>query len=388
MTSLNDFRNEMPVTNSYIYFNHASIGPNPKSTTKIMNDLVSSMKDGVAGIDWDPIMTQFKSVRSEISQLINSSNKEIALSISTAHGISQILSSMDWTKKADKGIIINDLEFTSNSFPYQQISKKFGIPLYVIRSKKKNYVDGINIDDIKEQIENTSANIIGISHVQFLNGFRTDIEKLTKMAHEYGVKVFIDAIQSVGAINVDVKKTGIDYLAAGGYKWCLGPLSTGFIYIKEELLNSLEPMFVGPTSDKKPMDFQHHVFDPQDSALKFHGSLYPYSVGLGESIKLLNSVGINNIESRISKLINYASAEFVSNIPNTRILSPIGTEGCGILTLKLPENVKLEGLDEKLVKEHKISISLRLGGIRLSPHAYNTEEEIDRCISVIKKLIN
>ncbi|MHA1990155.1 MAG: aminotransferase class V-fold PLP-dependent enzyme [Candidatus Hodarchaeales archaeon] len=388
MTSLNDFRNEMPVTDSYIYFNHASIGPNPKSTTKIMEDLVSSKKNGVEGIDWDPIMTQFKTVRSEISQLINSSNKEIALSISTAHGISQILSSMDWSKKDDKGIIINDLEFTSNSFPYQQISKKFGIPLYVIKSKKKNQIDIIDIDDIKEQIENSSVNVIGISHVQFLNGFAIDLEKITKMAHEYGVLVLVDAIQSIGALNVDVKKTGIDFLAAGGYKWCLGPLSTGFMYIKQELINSLEPMFVGPTSDKKPMDFQHHEFNPQDSALKFHGAMYTYSAGLGESIKLLNNVGINNIESKIKKLVEYISEEFITNIPNSQIVSPIRKEGSGILTIKLPENIKLEGLDEKLTKEYNVSISLRSGGIRFSPHAYNTEEEIDSCISVIKKIIN
>jgi selenocysteine lyase/cysteine desulfurase len=333
-------------------------------------------------------MTQFKTVRSEISQLINSSNKEIALSISTAHGISQILSSMDWSKKDDKGIIINDLEFTSNSFPYQQISKKFGIPLYVIKSKKKNQIDIIDIDDIKEQIENSSVNVIGISHVQFLNGFAIDLEKITKMAHEYGVLVLVDAIQSIGALNVDVKKTGIDFLAAGGYKWCLGPLSTGFMYIKQELINSLEPMFVGPTSDKKPMDFQHHEFNPQDSALKFHGAMYTYSAGLGESIKLLNNVGINNIESKIKKLVEYISEEFITNIPNSQIVSPIRKEGSGILTIKLPENIKLEGLDEKLTKEYNVSISLRSGGIRFSPHAYNTEEEIDSCISVIKKIIN
>jgi selenocysteine lyase/cysteine desulfurase len=387
MTSLNDFRNEMTVTDSYIYFNHASIGPNPKSTTNIMKDLASSNKNGVVGIDWDPVITQFKSVRSEISQLINSSTYEIALSVSTAHGISQIISSMDWTKKDGKGIVINDLEFTSNSFPYQQISKKFGIPLYVIKSKNMNQIDTIDIDDIKEQIENSSVNVIGISHVQFLNGFTIDLEKITKMAHEYGVLVLVDAIQSIGALNVDVKKTGIDFLAAGGYKWCLGPLSTGFMYIKQELLNSLEPIFVGPTSDKKPMDFQHHEFHPQESALKFHGSLLTNSVGLGESIRILNNVGIDNIESRIKKSVNYINDEFTNNIPDSQVISPIKSNGSGIITIKLPENVKMEGLDEKLTKDHNISISLRAGGIRFSPHAYNTEEEIDRCISVIKKLI-
>lgn len=386
LTSLSEFRNEMNVTKGNIYLNHASIGPNPSSTLTKMNEIVHSVERGAMGINFEPIMDQFKTTRTHIGQLLHCKPHEVALNISTAHGISHILSSLDWVNnREEKGLLIDDMEFSSNSFPYQQISKKFNIPLHVVKSKKVENTERLEIEDFQHLIEETHINVLGISHVQFINGFKTDLQKLAKMAHKYGVLVLVDAIQSIGAMNVDVKSTDIDFLVAGGYKWCLGPLSTGFMYIRENLLESMEPIFVGPSSDQEPLDFRHRVFHPKKSAARFHGALYPYSEALGESIKLLNKVGIHNVEERINKLVKYLNEEITNKIPESYAISPVGSQGSGILTVKLPERIDLTDFEKKLVKKYNISISIRAGGIRFSPHAYNTEEEIDTSIEKIKQ---
>ena len=387
MTSLEEFRNQMPVTESFIYLNHAGIGPLANSTLQIIENSTKSQKMGDQAIDWEPFMTLYGSVRKEISQFINCSSEEVALTNSTAGGVSHILSSMNWLNSKEKGLLLNDLEFTSNSFAYQQISKKFNIPLHVIKSRKENEINKLDINDFKDKIESVPVSLIGISHVQFQNGFRTDLEKLTKLAHEYGVKVLVDAMQSVGALNIDVRKFGIDFLATGGYKWCLGPLASGFIYTKENLINSLEPVFVGPLSDKNPIKFLHRPFDQHDTALKFHYEFNPRATGLGEAIRILNGVGKNQIESKILSIVEYTIEQFRNEIPGITILSPTGKEGSGILTIKFSENLNLEEIQKKLSSEYKIAISVRGGGLRFSPHAYNTEDEIDKTVKAIKNLI-
>ena len=387
MTSLEEFRNQMSITKSHIYFNHAGIGPISDSTLQLLENLSKSQRLGNQGIDWEPFMTWHGSVRKEISHLINCSSEEVALTNSTATGISHILSSMNWIDSKERGLILNDLEFSSNSFAYQQISKKFKIPLHIIQSIKEDGIEKLSLDDFRSKMETVPISLIGISHVQFQNGFRIDLEKLTKIAHEYDVKVLVDAMQSIGALNVDVKKLGVDFLATGGFKWCLGPLSTGFIYIKEKLLDSLEPVFVDPYSDKNPTEFLHRPFNSHDSALKFQYTFNFQASGLGEAIRLLNSVSIAKIETKIISLIEYAIEQFKNQISGIMIISPTGKEGSGILTIKFPEKVNLEETEKKLSKKHKIAISVRAGGLRFSPHAYNTEDEIDKVVSVIKNII-
>lgn len=392
LVKLNEFRKAMPVTKSFIYLNHAAFGPNPEITTKLMEKIVSSKRNGKNSMDWVSLRSQFKETRMQIGKLVNSSENEIAMTISTAHGISHILSSIDWASSSEKGMIINDMEFTSNSFPYQQVSKKFNTPLHLIPSKTSNNIDNnietVSVDDYKKVLETTNANLIGISAVQFFNGFKIDLDKLCKVAHEYQAMVLVDGIQAVGSMDIDVRKADIDFLACGGHKWLLGPMTTGFIYIKEKLLNTLDPMFVGPTSSEPfPLNFRHHEFKPIPSALKFHHSMLPYSPGLGESIKLLNTIGIKTIETQITELVDYLREKFLNAIPKSKCISPEKPNNSGIITFVLPETFNLENFEEKIANESKISISVRSGGIRFSPHAYNTKKEIDKAVKAIKKAI-
>ena len=136
------------------------------------------------------ILDHHENTRNEIAKLLNTSNQQVVITPSTSFGLTQVLTGLDWSNKHESGILLNDLEFSSNSFPYQQIAKKFNIPLFVLKSNKENNSEIIDLNLLESQLEeNSHISLIGISHVQFINGFRTDLAKLSKIASRYKIKV-------------------------------------------------------------------------------------------------------------------------------------------------------------------------------------------------------
>ena len=381
-------RDKMAIVKTITYLNHAAVAPLPISTKNVWQKVVDDQELGDTTLDLKAIHEGYPDVRKEIGTLIHAHPDDIALTVSAAHGISTALTSLDWHEDLNKGIILNDLEYTSNSFAYQQIAKRYHVPLHVIKSKTKNNYVYPSLEDYEEILREHPIRIIGISHVQFINGYQTDLQKLSSLAHKYGALVLVDGIQSVGAIDLDVQKTNVDFVAVGGYKWCLGPLSTGFLYVRKDLIEKTEPLVVGAFSDQDPFNFQHHIFHPYTNARRFQAIGAPQIVGLGESIHLLNQFGIENIQHRIFELLDYFIEQLHTHLANIHLESSLErNERSGILRLKLPEGIDLEQLPKTLNQKYKISASVRLGGLRISPHAYNTEEDLDYLIKSLKDFI-
>ena len=386
MTDWTKLRDEMTITKVFTYLNHAAVAPLPISVKNAWEKVINMQNLGDTAMDFKAIHNGYLDVRKEIGTLIQAHPDEIALTLSSAHGISTALTSLDWQEDLQKGIIINDFEFTSNSFAYQQIAKKYHVPLHIVKSKTINNHIYLLIEDFEKILSEYPIRIIGISHVQFINGYQIDLQKLSTLAHKYGALVLVDGIQSVGAIGLDVQKTNIDFLAVGGYKWCLGPLSTGFLYVRKDLIDKAEPLIVSAFSDQDPLNFQHHIFNPHMDARRFQAIGAPQIVGLGESIHLINQFGIANIQHRIFKLIDYLLEQIHLHLTNISIESSLEYgERSGILRIKLPEGIDLDALLKILNQKYKISVSVRSGGLRISPHAYNTEEELEYFVKSLKE---
>ena len=377
MVNIGDFRNQVIGDKDIIFFNAAAAGPLPDfAKEKVME----YMQWRIKGEMIPEVHNSFIEARQEVAKLLNCTEVDIAPVNSTGDGISNILTSINWNETKENGLLINDMEYTSNSFPYQQISKMFKLPFHVVPSKidEDSKIETVDVERIIETIkEDNTIGLIGISSVQFINGYRTNLEYLIRKAHEYNVKVLIDGIQSLGAFNLDVKSLNVDYLSTGCYKWLLGPHGTGFIYINPNLVDQLTPLHVGEISDKNHLDFRHHTFRPNEKALKFWGVLNPLFASSGLCVKLINDVGITNIEHRIIELTDYLVSEINNKLKIAKIESLRGEFSSGIVRIVFDTTLDLEKILTEINEKYKIVTSVRSGAFRISIHAFNTEEEID-----------
>ncbi len=380
---MRDFlRENFPVTEKAIYLNHAAIGPSPNPVSNEVQKWMVHHKS-YGDMYFSPLNQMYEAIdkdRKKIGFLINAkySEEEIAFTYNTSYGLAAIAEAIDW--KEGDSIILNTLEYTSNSYTYQALAKKNKLKLKVI-----DHIDGqLSLEQYKEVLDQSSR-LVAISHVQFSNGFRTDLKELSSLVHDAGAEIIVDGIQSLGAVPLNVQETDIDYLAAGGYKWLLGPLGTGFLYVKKELTESLNPSFIGSMSDAVPMNLSHHNYQPGPAVKRFQASLGPASYLIATAAEFLTNVGIEKIFKHII-FLNDLIIKFVNDRPSFELNSPVDSLSTrsGIINFSCPN---AEVIVTKLRKlEKPIAVSYREGGIRISPHCYNIKSEIQKCLETIDEL--
>jgi len=318
-------------------------------------------------LKWEKIREETKQ---KIARMINAEEKTIAIVENTSWGLNIIANSLKW-KKGDN-IILNDLEFPTNIFPWQIQAKKHSLEIRVIRNK--NGI--IDIRDIREKIDDKTR-VIAISWVQFSNGFVSDLTQLAELAHSHDAILVVDGIQGVGAIPIDVRKMDIDVLVCGGHKWLLAFPGAGFMYIKKEILEDLDIKFGGWLSDADPFNFDYREYTPAEGSRRFEiGS--PNFAGiyaLNASVEYLLRIGVEKIYERNLELTRFLLEKIPSRF---KILSPLidNTPKSSIILLAVKDAKKAY---EKL-KERKIIVAARKGGLRVSINFYNNEEDIEKLL--------
>jgi selenocysteine lyase/cysteine desulfurase len=233
--------------------------------------------------------------------------------------------------------------------------------------------DRIQLDDIEGLIDKRTR-LVSMSSVQSLNGFMIDLWELGRLCRRHGVLFFVDAIQSLGVIPMDVREFGVDFLAADGHKWLLAPEGTGIFYCRMELASELTPNLIGWKSVKSDYDFENIVFTLKEDALRFEeGSFNVMGISaLGAALELLFEIGIENIGARVHDLGDLIMDE--AGRRGLRLRTPRGrNERGGIVSFSGDfDPVVLK----KKLRESNIVVNNRGGALRLAPHFYNTEEEI------------
>jgi selenocysteine lyase/cysteine desulfurase len=374
LLSCDDVRHYFPVTEKYVYLDHAAVGPLPRSVVEAVKTVTEEKLYGE--LYWDSWEKLGEKTRIAIATLLNAIPEEIALTPNTSEGLGIVGNGLSF--ESGDNIVTSKLEFTSNLFIWQALCKRYHLNLRIVSAKNEK----LEIDDFSKVIDDNTR-LVAISHVQFSNGFKIDLKELTELAHERGAYVITDAVQSVGQMPVDVRSLDVDFLACSGYKWLLSPIATGLLYIRKDLLTKVYPSLVGYRSAEDPSDFSFRKFKPAKSAHRFeHGQLnFPGFAGMLEAIRLLTKIGIHNIEKRISTLTDHIIQE-VARLKHITVLSPIDTNfRSGIIKLSCREpKILMEKLQSK-----GIIVSIRAGGLRISPHFYNTLNEMDLLIQYLKK---
>jgi cysteine desulfurase/selenocysteine lyase len=359
------YRREFPITKDHIYLDHAGIAPvSLRAVHAIQTFLRESSEEGAFHY---PAWTQrVLEIRRACAGLINAEIDEIAFIKNTSHGLSLVANGLDW--KPGDNVLVYEREFPANIHPWLNL-RQFGVTVKLIPARD----GGMELHDI-EQLMDSKTRLLSISSVQFASGFRLDLKRVGDLCRRNKILLCVDAIQSLGVIPMDVAAFQIDFLAADAHKWLLGPEGIGIFYCRRGLAERLVPPLIGWRSVQNEFDFDHPDFRLKPDALRFEeGSMNLMGVmGLGAAVELLVEVGIGNIEDRVLGLGDTIIRE--AERRGFSVLTPRQKRerGGGIT---VAGNFDPAATRDRL-REKGIMVNVRGGGLRLSPHFYNTHDEL------------
>jgi cysteine desulfurase / selenocysteine lyase len=374
---LKSYRREFPVTQNYVYLDHAGVAP---LSLRVRTAVVNFLNDATQGgaFHYPAWAQRIVDCRRASAELVNASPEEIAFVKSTSRGLSIVANGLDWQE--GDNLLIYEKEFPSNIYPWLNLQRK-GVRIKIIPAREGR----VFLEDI-EQLIDSRTRLLAISSVQFSNGFRIDLQQVGDLCRKRNVLLCVDAIQSLGILPMDVRKYHIDFLSADAHKWLLGPEGIGIFYCRREHCEHLSPPLVGWKSVQNEFDFDHPQFLLKTDALRFEeGSQNLMGIlGLNAALGLLAEVGIEVIKQRVLDLGDF-------------ILREAEKQGYAVLTPKAREerggNITLSGpFNPETVRDSLrnkgIMVNARGGGIRVSPHFYNTEEELLQFFSAIEGVIH
>ncbi|MDQ2773497.1 MAG: aminotransferase class V-fold PLP-dependent enzyme [Acidobacteriota bacterium] len=366
------YRDQFPVTRELTYLNHAAVAPLCLAASEAMKGLTDDVSR-FGSWHYDAWMEAYAGLRSAAARLINSSPDEIAIVKNTSEGIATVASGMAW-KEGDKVIAFQE-EFPANDFPWRRLEAR-GVQ-----------VTWLSIYDPLEKLaqEIPGARLLAISFVNYLSGYRVNLEKIGELCINHGCFFFVDAIQGLGAFPLDVETCRIDALAADGHKWLLGPEGNGILYIRRKWLDRIEPVEFGWTNPAGYVDYTSRDMTLRPDAGRYEcGTLNTVGCfGLRAAIEFLLEVGIENIAAAVSALADQIESGVLAKGYETMIRRTTGT-GSGIVAFRHPT------LDARMVvselKRHKILAAPRLGWVRAAPHFYIGPDQIDRMLRVLPEV--
>jgi len=381
MLQSRDFSTEFPILAEHDFFNHAGVAPLSKRAADALRTFAAQAeRHSYHQQGW---YRKVREVKKLAARLINAAGgeHEIAFVANTSTGISTIAKGMNW-RRGDH-VVITNVEYPANRYPWEDL-RRFGVEMIEVEQLPDGRID---VEDLTEAITDKTR-IVAVSHVQYASGCRVDLKPISDLVHKVGGYLCVDAIQSVGAMPVDVQAMGIDFLTADGHKWLLGPEGCGILYVKADLAELLHPNVVGWMNMVNASDYGNYQFEFEKDARRFEPGSYnlPGIFALAASMELLLEVGMSEVWSRIEALTDRLCEGLKRK--GYRVFSPRGIgEKSGIVTFEPPAATTrgtppLPHIVSELEKQN-IVIVIREGRLRVSPHFYNTAEQIDRLIAAL-----
>lgn len=359
---------EFPVAEHWAYLDHAAVAPLPKRSGDVLRAWIDDQeRNGVVHwLDWEAKLTTH---RKNLASLIHAHHDEIAFVNSTTQGIGLVAEGFPW-REGDSVVTAAD-EYPSNIYPWMNLASR-GVTLRTVPSREGR----VWIDDLIAAMDD-STRVLTISHVEFASGFRNDLDALGEACRERGVAFFVDAIQGLGPLTIDVERTPIDFLAADGHKWLLGPEGAGFLYVRRDWIERLRPLGVGSHSVVGSYNSAANDFKLKPNAQRWEGGSFnmPGLQAFGASVGLFLEIGPELVSRRILD-----QAEQVRAIAHEAGWTSVGStrpeDVSGIVALEKA------GTDPDLVVKalrlRGVAVACRRGRLRFSPHVYNNNDDFAR----------
>lgn len=387
MTWLEEARSEIRLIEKRIYLNNASSGPIPYTVAKKTCDII--IESALSGEPWDIFLETVFKLKRTYAEMVNADPEEIAYAPGVTYGLSTILSSIDLDKESN--IVISELNFpTSIVMAYSMQRRGLVKEVRMVRDRG-GYTD---FNDYEEAVDDNTS-VVLVDYVPWLSGYVEDLKGLSNLAHDHGALLISDMFHAAGVMPIDVKKLGVDIAITGSYKWLMSLHGAGLIYVSRNALDKVVPRYMGWLSiddsvfqrrargeDEFRRPFKLMDFEYPETASRLELGTPPIIpvIALYESINFLKRYGApERFEGH-----TYENAEYLMNRLNDlgyELYTPWDRHA-SIVTIRHREPHKVV---EKLLEEG-IEVSARPGLIRISPHFYNTKEEIEQLIETIGKV--
>jgi len=389
-----DVRADIPLLEEVIYLDAASTTPTPKPVVEAMCDYYYNYNANMGRGAYKTAIkatTKYENTREKLSKFLNCEFEEIIFTKNTTEAINTVANGFDF-KKGDS-VIISNIEHHSNFVPWLNLRKK-GVNLKIVTADENGVLDPL---DVEKAIDETTR-LISITHVSNAIGSLQPIGDIGKIAEEKDVLFMVDAAQSLGHMKIDLKNINPDFAAFPGHKGLLGPLGTGFLYCRSEVVDKLYPTNLGGGT---VLDVSENDFTLDAVPARFEGGTPNIAgiVGLGTAVDYIDRIGLSNIEKHAKKLTRYMF-DGINRIENT-ICYGDPENIYGIVSFNI-NNINPHDVAKILDELKRICVrsgyhcaipavrhigAYKLGGnIRASIHYYNTKEEIKIFVDTLAEI--
>ena len=363
-----------------IHFDHASVGPLPQCVRDALDayGLKRAEPHRLGMDDFFPVLDR---ARELTARLIGASAGEIALMTNTSWGVN--LAAYSLPLGPGDIVLGSQGEFPANVYPWMAAAKARGFRFELLP------LDGSAVDEnaVMRRIGTDSrVKCVALSWVSFWSGSRIDLERIGAACRARGIWFAVDAIQGLGAVELDLRSTPVDIVSSGAQKWLCSPWGSGFSYVRKELVPTLEPPAAGWLAQASSGDFGRFLdYDPawHTDARRFEVGTIPYQdiVGMNASLGLFLELGPARIAAHVRALTTRL-VEWAQTAEGVRLLTPVAPERrAGIVAFATTDLDR----DSRRLKQAKVTHSVREGAIRLAPHFHNSMAEVERVIDVLSR---
>jgi cysteine desulfurase/selenocysteine lyase len=379
---LEALRSQFEITQEGItYLNHAGMSPLPRSVKQAMVDAVEAMAQQGSGVYTSLLAPLEQKLHEQIARLVNASPDEVAFVENTSIGINFIAQSLPL--QPGDNVLLCDVEFPANVYPWQNLASK-GIETRLLPSRR----GGLSLEAL-DSARDAHSRVVAVSGVQFFTGRREDLFAIGDYCAEHGLWLIVDGMQAAGIVPLDMQAMGIHALVAGGQKALLAPPGQGFMVVRADLIERLQPVFVGPLSVVNHEHWLHYDLTLKPGARRFDlgTSNIAGLAGLLAAVNLLLEVGVEHIANWVTHLSDVAIRDLVAR--GYRVITPLEPEQhANIVTFAIdgdPDAITAAlGAQGVILRPH-----LDAAGnpyLRISTHGYNTENEVLRVAEVLEEI--
>lgn len=362
-------RDRFPVTQRWVYMNHAAVAPLCGPAAEAMVRLAREVEAaGTANsLQWSET---YENIRTSAALLLSANRDEIAIVKNTSEGVATIQMGFPW--RAGDRIVAFREEFPANIYPWQRLESR-GVG-----------IEWLSVTDSLDRVDQAAAGarLLAISYVNYLSGQRVDLEALGEICHRRRCFFFVDAIQGLGVFPIDVRRARIDALSADGHKWLLGPEGCGILYVRREWQDSIEPMEFGWTNVASYNDYASRDLTLRPDAGRYEcGTLNTIGCyGLRAALEFVLEIGVEHIGPQVQAL-----ADSIASGVGGRGYEVLGVRtpvtGAGIVSFRKPD-IDARMLTHKL-RQRGIIVATRQGWVRASPHFYISPADVDTLVGAL-----
>jgi len=367
------FRSKFPILQEKVYLNSCSQGALSRDVETAIGEWLQSWHQ--QGSPWDLWVDQYEAGRRQFAAMINARPEEVAIVASASAGVNALASALSFSQR--KKVVLGEFEFPTMGHIW--LSQRARGAEVIFATADGNRMRPEAYDELVDR----NTLIVPLTHVCFMNGFRSPVTEVVKIAHDRGALVLLDDYQDCGTRPIDVKAMQLDVYVSGTLKYLLGPPGVAFLYVREELAESLVPTVTGWFGQRNTFAFDVKLLDPAPGTRRFESGTPPIPsiYGATAGAKLLQNVGLTNVAEEVRRL----SQSLIRGVTDLGVRIKTPPDSVGPL-------IVLQATDaDRLVKTfgaQGVVCSSRHDGLRLSLHAYNTLDEVNFVLRLIEQNLN